>query len=367
MKPIRVLALIEATSITGPAKNLIEFASLARQASPSVEMIVATIRRPYHPSTDPFLDALKAQQIPCAIVREKSALDVSILGSLRELVNTWRPDLFQTHNVKSNFLTVLAGLHRRIPWIAWHHGYTQPSRKQHLYNQFDSFSLRFADRVVTVTNAFLPELARARVPPDRIEVIHNAIHPFVPTPPIPHPGIPGSRLLVAIGRLSKEKDHASLIAAVAGLPNTHLLIAGEGLERAALTNLAAERGVALTLVGQVEDVRPYLAAADLFVLPSLSEGSPNVLIEAMAAGLPIVATKVGGIPEIVTDRKHALLCPAGQSQALRESIQELIDKPLLAATLSGNARQRALSDFQPIARATRIRKLYQNILEGKEK
>ena len=88
MKPIRVLALIEATSITGPAKNLIEFASLARQASPSVEMIVATIRRPYHPSTDPFLDALKAQQIPCAIVREKSALDVSILGSLRELADT---------------------------------------------------------------------------------------------------------------------------------------------------------------------------------------------------------------------------------------------------------------------------------------
>ena len=367
MKPIRVLALMEATSITGPAKNLLEYAGLCTTTSPAVEMHIATIRRPHHPSQDPFIDALRTQGIPHTILRENSAFDFTLLRSLRELAHTLQPDIFQTHNVKSNFLTSLSGIHRHHTWVAWHHGYTQPTTKQHLYNQLDRISLPMARRVVTVTNAFLGELLRIGVSRNHIDVIPNAIRPRAAVAPIPHPGVPTSRLLVSVGRLSKEKDHAALIEAAATLPNVHVLIVGEGHERQNLTQLAARRNVALTLAGQVNDVGPYLAAATLFVMPSLSEGSPNALIEAMAAGLPIVSTTAGGIPETATSGIHALLVAPGNVPALSQAIAELLENPDLAGRIAAAAMQRANSDFAPAARAEAICSLYERLLPFTEK
>jgi glycosyltransferase involved in cell wall biosynthesis len=371
--PLSVLAFLEAVSLTGPAKNLLQFAEFASAGMPEsgqVQLRLVTYRRPGQAESNDFLAAAARLGVACEIIDETSAFDFRTLRQIRALVARFQPDVIQTHNVKSAFLVSLAGAHRRMPWIHWHHGYTTPTRKQALYNQLNRFSVRGAKQVVTVTSAFIPELLDIGIPRERIEVIPNAIRPDWGASAADVPKVFDSRekTVLAIGRLSKEKAHADLIEALAllkaepGLPPVRLVLVGDGHERQNLEALAAARNVSITFAGQVSDVRPFYRQADLFVLPSLSEGSPNALMEAMAAGNPIVATAVGGVPETVTDGIEALLVPAANPAALSAAISKVIGNPDLAGRLSEGAKARVRREFLPEARARRIIELYRRVL-----
>ncbi len=372
--PISILAILEATSLTGPAKNLLQFAESVRAGTPEsalVQLRVATYRRPGQPETNDFLSAAANIGLPCETIHENSALDFGTLLQIRALVRRFRPDVIQTHNVKTAFLLRLSGAQRSACWIHWHHGYTAPTRKQVFYNQLDRFSVRSAKQVVTVTSAFLPELEKFGVPRSRIEVIPNAIRPDWGGAPtgISASATSAEKTILAIGRLSKEKAHADLIEALSllkadsQLPRLRLLLVGDGHERQSLEDLAASKDVPITFAGHVTDVCPLYRQADVFVLPSLSEGSPNVLIEAMAAGKAIVATSVGGVPETVTNDVEALLVPPGKPVALAAAIARLLRDPELAQRLSDAAQARVRREFLPEARARRIIELYRHVLD----
>lgn len=154
-------------------------------------------------------------------------------------------------------------------------------------------------------------------------------------------------LVVSVARLEPQKDHLGLIRAFQlGLgqdPRRHLLIAGTGSDepkaRALASQLALERRV--HLLGVVEDVPGLLGAADLFALSSRWEGSPLAVIEAMATGLPVVATAVGGVPELVLDRVTGLLVPPGDPARLSEALRLLASDPELRSRMSAAARERA--------------------------
>jgi glycosyltransferase involved in cell wall biosynthesis len=154
-------------------------------------------------------------------------------------------------------------------------------------------------------------------------------------------------LLVAVGNLYPVKDHASLVRALPGLAGAHAAIAGRGDERERLESLARELGVAprLHLLGLRDDVDAWLAAADVFVHPSLSEELPLAILEAMAAGAPIVATRVGGVANAVVHGETGLLSPPGDPDALRDAIGALLrDEPRRRA-LGRAARARAEARF----------------------
>jgi glycosyltransferase involved in cell wall biosynthesis len=144
---------------------------------------------------------------------------------------------------------------------------------------------------------------------------------------------------------------------------TRLVIVGDGPERRALLAAAESAGIAdrVIFAGHVEDVRPYYKMADVMALPSYTEGSPNVLLEAMAAGVPIVATAVGGVPEIVTDGESALLTPAGDAPGLAAGISALLDDRELARELTGNARSIVCRDHSPESRMNSLIGIYHEI------
>ncbi len=243
-----------------------------------------------------------------------------------------------------------------------------------LYNQLDRWSLRRADRIITVSRAFALQLARI-ASEDRITVLHNsididsfnAISAEETRALRAKLGIvEDERALLAVGRLSHEKGHADLISAFASIvkadPRTKLVIVGDGPERNSLETRARSSGFGdrIIFTGQVSDASVYYRVADVFVLPSHSEGSPNALLEAMAAGLPVVATRVGGVPEIVTDEESALLAPAHDAQAMAEAVLRLLADKNISQRLAAAARQR-VKDYSPESRLQALLEIYRRM------
>jgi glycosyltransferase involved in cell wall biosynthesis len=181
--------------------------------------------------------------------------------------------------------------------------------------------------------------AYAGLPSHRVRTIRNGVPDLGPVRRVTHDGV----ALVAVGRLNAQKGFDVLLSALAELPDVAVRIVGSGEEDAALAAQAARLGVTgrVTFVGWSTQVRDELAQADVFVLPSRSEGFPLALVEAMLAGLPVVATTVGSVPEAVTDGDTGLLVPKDDPAALTAALRKLIDDPDLRARMGQRARQAA--------------------------
>ena len=283
---------------------------------------------------------------------------------LKQVIAAINPDILETRNVKSHFLVRLLGLQRKYPWVAWNHGYTETSTLDRMYTRLDRWSLRGAYRVVTVCQPFAETIAGFGVGRDRISILHNAVKPFVS--PWPEDvervrrdlGIQNHEaVILSVGRLSHEKGHADLIRAatrLAGMPGTspfRVVILGDGPERETLTKLAAQVGLEkiVSFTGFQRDTRPYYALATVVAVPSHSEGSPNVVLEAMAAGLPIVANRVGGVPEILEDGVTGLMVEPRNPEAMAKTIFQLLSNADLRSRLGSAARARAESAHTPEA------------------
>jgi len=171
--------------------------------------------------------------------------------------------------------------------------------------------------------------------------------------------------------LSTEKGHADLLAALRLLLRDHpqlaikVILVGDGIERPTLERAAAAHGLASSVIfaGQCPNVWPYYALADVFVLPSHSEGSPNALLEAMAAGVPIIASKVGGVPETVEDGTSALLVPQAKPAAMASALARVLEDPALAARLVSNASERLVKRFSPESRYQALLEVYRSVKE----
>ena len=373
MKALRLLAIIEARTITGPAKNLLEFAGLA--LAMGVETQIATFLR--GEDSNLFIETARSRGIPINPVLEQRRYDHGVLRALPELVSKLEPDVIQTHAVKSHFLVRRAELPRRVPWVAFHHGYTWTSSRTRMYNLLDRWSLRSAIKIVTVSRTYKAELQQKGVPSDRIEIVHNAIRsdwaaqarqPENAAALRAELKIASDRkVILIVGRLSREKDHVTLLRAVDRLRTRltpHLLIVGEGPERLRIEQEVNRMGLAehVTLTGQRNSAEPYYGIADVAVLSSWTEGSPNALLEAMAAGVPVVATAVGGIPEIVTHGESALLVQPGDAAGLAESIEKvLFDDRLLVKRLVTRAAELIRDRHAPAARARRLAEIYRAV------
>ncbi|TDK42133.1 glycosyltransferase [Antarcticimicrobium luteum] len=196
---------------------------------------------------------------------------------------------------------------------------------------------------------------------ERIKVVHCGIEPGAFADPTPLPG--GPLRLVNIGRFSEQKGQVLLIEAMAALhaahPGLHLTLVGDGELRGALERAIAAHGLddAVTLTGWLDEagVRRELAAAHALILPSFAEGLPMVVMEAMAAARPVIATYIAGIPELVRPGETGWLVPAGDAQALTDSVAEMAATPPAALTAMGQAgRARVLARHDAETEAARL-------------
>jgi len=391
-RTIKLLAVMEAKTVTGAAKNMLDFCRFARDLSPKdsaaplVKTSIVTFERgrgreatAASESPNEFVAAARSHGLEVDIIDERTRFDPRVIARLRDVVERRGPDIVLTHHVKSHFVMKRTRLWRRFPWVAFHHGYTKTLRRERLYNQMDRLSLPAAHRVITVCQAFARDLVRAGVAPERISVQHNPISPDGAADAgearafRERLGVgSGERLVLAIGRLSSEKAHIDLLRAFGHLRETgpefgaRLVIVGDGPERERLQAAAQSLGILpLThFTGQMSDVRPCYAAADVLALPSHSEGSPYVLLEAMAARLPVVATRVGGVPEMVEDEVSALLVPARDPRAMAAALTRVLTNPELAQSLAANASALARTRYSPETYVRSLVEIYRGVMRA---
>lgn len=371
--PIRVLALMESSSVGGPAKNLIDLGVRGAQTG-DLHLAVATFQRGSVPPNG-FILAGQEAGLDVHVLSERRRFDMSPRQQMRDLIGHLQPDILQSHNIKSHLLIRSLSLQQHYPWVVFQHGYTTTDLKDRLYNQVDRWTITAADRVVAVCQAFAHNLVRRGVALDRIRIQHNSVRPFV-APPAETLAIvreqwklDGQAVLLTVGRLSAEKGHADLLRALSiltrrGNPPGRLLIVGDGPERLALQQLAIGIGIEHLVVfaGHQSNVQPYYGLADLLVLPSHSEGSPNVVLEALAAGLPILATAVGGVPEILTHEQTGLLVPPRDPPAMAAALERLSAEPALRSQLAAAALRHSRV-FTPEARYQSILGVYREVLD----
>jgi glycosyltransferase involved in cell wall biosynthesis len=368
-RSLHILALMESSEVSGPAKNLIQLAATP-SGEPGLRFSIVTFQRAGAPENK-FAEAARKAGVDVHVLAEKYAFDTAPLRELKNLVDHLRPDIIQSHNIKSHLFVRLLRLHRRYPWIVFQHGYTNIDFKDRIYNRIDRWTLPAAHRVVAVCGAFAERLKKNGLPKNIIRVQHNSVKPFEPLLPEPVSALQdqlnlASRLVIlAVGRLSYEKGHADLLQAAEilhsepGLPEWAMVLVGDGPERNPLQTLARELGVEsrIRFAGHHADIRAYYQLADVLSLPSHTEGSPNVVLEAMAAGLPVVACSVGGVPEIVIPGQTGLLVPPGDPRAMAASLGQVMRDPLLRKQLAEAARSRSAA-YSPEARYQSLLSMY---------
>jgi glycosyltransferase involved in cell wall biosynthesis len=230
-------------------------------------------------------------------------------------------------------------------------------------------AIALSDSIVAVSRSLASDLSRdLLVRRSRVQVIANGVRAVGGDGSAVRQQLglgPDDRLVVAVGNLYPVKGHGYLIEAVAQLadrhPRLHLAIAGRGQLAAELSAQARQRGVAdrVHLLGLRADVGAVLAAADVFALPSLSEGLPLALLEAMFAARPIVASDVGEVAVALGHGEAGLLVPPGDAAALGAAVDCLLTNPAQASRLVAGAQHRAASEYQRCHMVRRYRSLYE--------
>jgi glycosyltransferase involved in cell wall biosynthesis len=227
---------------------------------------------------------------------------------------------------------------------------------------------------ITVSATLRTDLAAAlRLTPTSFRVIRNGVPVCSGSPEAFRRELaigPHESLVLAIGNLYPVKGHMVLLQAMklldghSGLPPWHLAIAGRGDEERTLRSFAAAHGLAdrLHLLGYRDDIVDLLAAADVFALPSLSEGIPLALLEAMFAGKAIVASAVGGVPEVVTEGREAILIPPSDPETLAAGLAQLLQDHEYRRSLGAAARQHARQEFSLAAMVDRYETVYESAL-----
>lgn len=337
MKRVKVLHLIASRGLYGAERVVITLCKHADTAR--VEPVVGILRK-NGTGGDQLLREIQALGITVEEIPYKTAFDMTQLLTLFKLVRLHRPQLIHTHEYKTNILGFCIARTLSIPIVSTVHALHKLRGKARIELRFSLWLLKYFMAVMAVSEDVRDQLQALGIPKKKIITIKN-VPPLSEKVTINKMSsfreelvIPLQRKLIGfVGRLIHAKGCDLLIHAIASIGrNAHdccLVIVGEGPERASLEQLAKKVGISdiVSFCGFRSDTEYIYGSLDLLVLPSREEGTPLVMLEGMSQGVPIVATRVGGIPEVIKDRVNGLLVPSDDLSALAEAIVESLSRP----------------------------------------
>jgi glycosyltransferase involved in cell wall biosynthesis len=303
---------------------------------------------------------LEVEAVPC-----RGRWDRDAAGRLREVMNRRSADVLHTHGYKADIYGWMAARPHRFALVATCHNWPDPNPFMRAYAALDRRALRSFDRVAAVSDSVAAILLGSGVAAEKLSVIPNGVdvERFAAARATLQPP-PATQIVGFVGRLVEAKGGGILLRAartvLAACPETLFVLAGDGPLRAGWEALAERSGICkrVLFLGVRNDMPGVYASLDMLVLPSWEEASPMCVLEAMAAGKPIVATRVGAIPNLVIPGVTGFLVEPGDVPALSEAILKLLRDPALARRFGENGRLHVSRNFSAAAAAARYIELY---------
>lgn len=370
MRP-RVFINIAAATGSGPKKGLIQF--LRHGGTDVCAPVVVDFRlsrKRYNNEDDDRIKGVRYEYLT-----QRAAYDPILIPQALRLIKRYKLNILQSHGYKSHFLCMIIKKLTGLPWIAFVHGWTAEDLKMKLYNKLDKLVLGAADRLVLVSNSLSNETKHSWIQASKVRVVHNAVDPAELSPcsksdvRLKHKIDPGCPVAAVIGRFSPEKGHNVLVDALPAildaLPQLKLLLIGDGQERSRLQQKIEQLGLGDSVIftGFQSELGPFYHSMDLLVLPSLSEGLPNVVLEAMLYSKPVIATRVGGVPEVVLEGETGFIVEPQSPEQLAGAVINIFQNFEQITKFGASGRQRVLEHFGPEQRVKRIAAIYEEALQ----
>lgn len=307
--------------------------------------------------------------IPC-----RGQFDWSAMRALHKYLGERRPDVIHSHKYKTTFYALLSRRHTPCRLVATYHNWLYDTLSLRFYAALDKRLARYCDAVVGVSESVAREL-RHHVPAPKVWQIGNGINTGVYRPAISHLdakqtlGLSEKTLVGFVGRLSANKGVSYLLRALTAMPTSlaesvHAVIVGDGEHRSALESEARMLGLSgrVHFLGNRRDTPLLYTAFDVFVLPSLREGFPMVLLEAMSCSLPVIATRVGDVDRIIEQGISGLVVEPADATALQQALHTVLTKPDWAKRMGTAARERVERRFSSAQMAREYLAIYKRVL-----
>lgn len=373
---LKVLHLYASTGFWGPDRQLMQLYEPLRAEGVAMTTCVLYRQGPGLPEVHPLVARVRERGWPAEQINVQARVSLSTMRSIAHLAREEGFTVVHSHEYKSNLYGCIAAWLAGAQRVASVRGYTDRTLALRLYKRFDLLTLHAFDRIIAVSEHLRQWLIRYGLPAARIVTAHDALDLALFTRNAATRaevrcrfGIRDNQFVIAsVGRLSPEKGHRCLLKAARSIlseyPDTRFVIVGDGPLRGQLEQQARSLGIstAVTFAGYQADVAGFLGASDLFVLPSLREGTPNALLEAMALAKPVVVSRVGGVPEIVQDAKTGFLVPPQDPASVAQAVLTLMRDPNRAVDMGQRARQVIEQDFNVQRLARQMVALYHELL-----
>lgn len=373
--PKKVMHLIATNFYGGPEKQIVEH--LKRLNSTRYQGILASFLEGENPNE--ALEQAEIADLKNFGIPISGRFDFRALVKIIRLLRLERVDLLCTHGYRSTVMGWWAGRRVGIPVVAFSRGYTTENPKVAFYEWLDRRFLKRANGIVSVSEAQKKRLEGFGITGRRSWVVRNAVATDssrdslsgdLRKEVLERLNIPSAaEMVVSAGRLSPEKGHWFLVEAIGilrgSINNTHFVFCGDGPCQKDLEKQSKELRVSeiCHFVGFRSDLKEIFKAMDLMVLPSLTEGLPNVILEAFACAKPVVATDVGGVPEIVEDGINGILVPPGRTDLLAEAIKICLAAPEERRVMGEAGYHKVKSEFTFESQAQKLETIYNEVLK----
>lgn len=372
---MRVLQLISSRGFFGAENVLVELASSLSSGGDTIFVGAFSNRHTGTDGSSEVLERAKAHGLATELFECSGRIDLKTVRAVRAFVEKNRIDVVHSHGYKSNIYAYLACRKRGTRLVTTCHNWINANSKMSLYTRLDKFFLKRFDSVVAVSDAVRDQLLDVGVSPGKVSVIGNGVSQekfrTVSADKKSVRAVLGlsSRAFVVgtVGRLSAEKGYDVLLEAAREVTGKRddcfFLLIGDGPQRRELEEKARSLGIdgRIVFAGKRSDIPELLAAMDVFVMSSLTEGQPMALLEAMASGRPVVATTVGDVPKILKQGNAGLLVPPSDSKALAEGLLRVIEDNILAKRLSVNALKTIEEGYSSGRMAAEYRACYKRV------
>jgi glycosyltransferase involved in cell wall biosynthesis len=367
MRRVKVLQLISSGGYYGAENMLLNLC--ASQEKARCENSLLLFYNVHVPNVE-FYERARRRGLSVRMVHCKGRADWRAVRQIEEYIQEDEVDLVHTHGYKADLYGYLAAWRCHKPVVATCHNWVGGTAALGIYNHLDRMALKKFNALAAVSDAVAQRLLAFGVPSEKIKTIANGIDvtAFERAQPLPLLKDEGSIVVGVVARLDLQKGFEYLLRAARELckmfPGLKIVIAGEGPDRSAIEEMIEQYGLqsSVVLAGQQSNMPAVYAAMDIFVLPSLNEGLPMTVLEAMAASKPVIATRVGAIPSVIRDGENGLLVAPKDSEGLRNAVASLLNDPERRRRLGDQAHTWVSQNYTSEAMALKYREMYEEVL-----